>query len=490
MYNDTYNDTYNYSIIHHGAVTGVTGSCHRLTVDSGESLLVDCGLFQGAEATSSDGPDTELDRTRIDFDVSTVRALLVTHCHIDHVGRIPYLLAAGFNGPIYATVATCELLPMVIEDALKVGVTRNRSIIAQIIKTLKALLVPLPYDHWFDVSGFEFSSAPVRARFRVAGHILGSAYIELDIGNGRRVRDRKRVIFSGDLGAPYSPLLPAPKPPYRVDTLVIESTYGDRLHDSRRVRQKRLQSLLERCLRDGGTILIPAFSIGRTQELLYELEDIFYRLGKSSPQQSPLSEYIDVVVDSPLAAEFTRQYRRLSELWDAEARGRLERGRHPLSFEQLLTINSHEEHLQTVGYLRRTGRPAIVIAASGMCAGGRMVNYLKALLPDARTDVLFVGYQARGTPGRDIQRWGPEGGYVVLDGERVTIQANIHTLSGYSAHADQKDLINFATRMRHPPGDIRIVHGDTDAKQALKARLQALLPHALVKIPKTNTAQE
>lgn len=144
MYNDTYNDTYNYNIVHHGAVTGVTGSCHRLTVDSGESLLVDCGLFQGAEATSSDGPDTELDRTRIDFDVSTVRALLVTHCHIDHVGRIPYLLVAGFNGPIYATVATCELLPMVIEDALKVGVTRNRSIIAQVIKTLKALLRKRP----------------------------------------------------------------------------------------------------------------------------------------------------------------------------------------------------------------------------------------------------------------------------------------------------------------------------------------------------------
>ena len=123
-----------------------------------------------------------------------------------------------------------------------------------------------------------------------------------------------------------------------------------------------------------------------------------------------------------------------------------------------------------------------MIAASGMCAGGRMVNYLKALLPDARTDVLFVGYQARGTPGRDIQRWGPAGGYVVLDGERVTIQANIHTLSGYSAHADQKDLINFATRMRHPPGDIRIVHGDADAKQALKARLQAVLPTARVEI--------
>ncbi|WP_370693671.1 MBL fold metallo-hydrolase RNA specificity domain-containing protein [Oceanobacter sp. 3_MG-2023] len=177
------------------------------------------------------------------------------------------------------------------------------------------------------------------------------------------------------------------------------------------------------------------------------------------------------------SAEFTRQYRRLSRLWDAEARGR-----HPLSFEQLLTINSHEEHLQTVDYLRRTGRPAIVIAASGMCAGGRIVNYLKALLPDKRTDVLFVGYQAKGTPGRDIQYWGPEGGYVVLDGDRVTIRANIQTLSGYSAHADQPDLINFVRRMRYPSLDIRIVHGDSAAKQALKSRLQTMLPDARVVI--------
>jgi metallo-beta-lactamase family protein len=471
-----------YHLQHHGAVSGVTGSCHRLTVDSGESLLVDCGLFQGAEATASGEPDSEQDRTRIGFEVGSVRALLVTHCHIDHVGRIPYLLAAGFDGPIYATSATCELLPMVIEDALKVGVTRNRSIIDEVVRAMASQLVPMDYDHWFDVAGFEQSSAPVKACFRVAGHILGSAYIELDIGTERLTRDRKRVIFSGDLGAPYSPLLAAPRAPYRADTLVIESTYGDRLHESRRLRRQRLQRALEHCLQDGGSILIPAFSIGRTQELLYELEDIFYRVNWSAAEPSLMHEYLDVIIDSPLAAEFTRQYRRLSRLWDAEARGRLARGRHPLSFEQLLTINSHEEHLQTVDYLRRTGRPAIVIAASGMCTGGRIVNYLKALLPDKRTDVLFVGYQAKGTPGRDIQYWGPKGGYVVLDGERVTIRANVQTLSGYSAHADQQDLINFVRRMRYPPLDIRIVHGDSAAKQALKSRLQAMLPDARVVI--------
>ncbi|MDO6804347.1 hypothetical protein Q4595_18005, partial [Wenyingzhuangia sp. 1_MG-2023] len=164
----------------------------------------------------------------------------------------------------------------------------------------------MDYDHWFDVAGFEQSSAPVKARFRVARHILGSAYIELDIGTERLTRDRKRVIFSGDLGAPYSPLLAAPRAPYRADTLVIESTYGDRLHESRRLRRQRLQGALEHCLQDGGSILIPAFSIGRTQELLYELEDIFYRVNRSAAEPSLLHEYLDVIIDSPLAAEFTR----------------------------------------------------------------------------------------------------------------------------------------------------------------------------------------
>ena len=239
------------------------------------------------------------------------------------------------------------------------------------------------------------------------GIFWGSAYVEFELAGtagqtGKLGKPGKhKVVFSGDLGAPYSPLLPAPKAPYRADTLIIESTYGDRVHESRRQRRAQLQRVIEQCFENGGSVLIPAFSIGRTQELLYELEEIIHRVeqARSRGTSNKVWEHLDIIVDSPLAAEFTASYRALKHLWDAEARNKVKAGRHPLAFEQVLTINSHADHLNTVEYLRRTGRPAVVIAASGMCTGGRIQNYLQALLPDPRTDVLFVGYQARGNAG-------------------------------------------------------------------------------------------
>jgi len=417
-------------------------------------------MFQGAEASHLEGGSLA-----IDFPLEGVKALLVTHCHIDHVGRIPYLLAAGFSGPIYATEATARLLPLVIEDAIKVGISRDGKLIAAVVKRLQSLLKPIPYDVWFEI----LALADFKGRFRMAGHIIGSAYIECKL-------DGDVVVFSGDLGAPYSPLLSAPKAPYQVDCLVIESTYGDKNHEGRQQRKDNLRRVIERCLLDAGTVLIPAFSIGRTQELLYEIEDIIHRY-KGDWQN------LDVIVDSPLAAKFTDHYRALKSLWDKEARNKLSVGRHPLAFEQLLTVNSHADHARVVNHLKQSGRPAIVIAASGMCAGGRIVNYLKALLPDRKTDVLFVGYQAQGTPGRDIQTYGPRGGYVVLDGERVDIKAGIHTMSGYSAHAGQNDLLNFVKRMRFKPSEIRIVHGDDAAKLMLRDELQKVVPDGKVWLP-------
>nr|WP_321371098.1 MBL fold metallo-hydrolase RNA specificity domain-containing protein [uncultured Desulfuromusa sp.] len=192
---------------------------------------------------------------------------------------------------------------------------------------------------------------------------------------------------------------------------------------------------------------------------------------------------LEIIVDSPLASRFTAAYRQLFRLWDAEAREKYQSGRHPLSFEQLTTIDTHQDHLNAVLYLQKTARPCIIIAGSGMCSGGRIVNYLKALLGDHRTDVLFVGYQAEGTPGQQIQKYGPGHGYVILDDHRYDIAAGIYTIDGYSAHADQHNLINFVKRMRHKPNKIYLVHGDLQAKAVLKIELQKLATEMTIVIP-------
>ncbi|MFO8004803.1 MBL fold metallo-hydrolase, partial [Thioalkalivibrio sp.] len=501
------------NLTHHGGATGVTGSCHRLQLAADRALLVDCGLFQGQDAESADN----LEQHRVTFPVDDVLALIVTHVHIDHIGRLPYLLAAGYKGPILCSVPSARLLPLVIEDALKVGFTRDRKLIERFLEEVHSRLVPLEYQTWHTL--IEDERQHVRIRLQRAGHILGSAYVEVDIqapdgsprgsaarddaltpslrgaqppsslrgatltpslrggeadaavqpppgsprrsaprddaiappllgaqppsslrgaqppsslrgaagdaavqppldchgpsalamtdGGGSGPRDdaapppTARIVFSGDLGAPNSPLLPAPNPPERADILVLESTYGDRVHEDRSTRQARLKAAIDHALENNGTVVIPAFSIGRTQELLYELENLIHQA------TDPHWRGLEIIVDSPLAARFTEAYRDLKPYWDLEAHERLHHGRHPLAFENLYTVDSHEEHLQTVDYLARTGRPAVVIAASGMAAGGRVVNYLKRMLGDERHDVLFVGYQAEGTPGRAIQRHGP-----------------------------------------------------------------------------------
>ena len=233
--------------------------------------------------------------------------------------------------------------------------------------------------------------------------------------------------------------------------------------------------VINRAVENRGVVLIPAFSIGRTQELLYEIEELLHR---------EKIEDIEVIIDSPLAAKFTAIYRRLKKYWDREAKRKLRRGRHPLAFDQLWTVDEHKEHLQTVNYLKKTARPTIVIAASGMCSGGRIVNYLKALIEDKRTDILFVGYQAQGTPGRTIQKYGPrKNGWVELEGKKYDINAEVHTISGYSAHADQRNLINFIKRMRHKPTDIRLVHGDAQAKASLAAVIKGQLAISNVTAP-------
>lgn len=254
-------------ILHHGAVNGVTGSCHQLMVDVHSSVLIDCGLFQGDE--QGNGSD---DALAIEFDISTVCAFIVTHVHIDHVGRIPYLFAAGFDGPVYCSKASAQLLPLVIEDALKVGVTRDEKLITSFLALLKRHIIAVDFNDWVPLA-LNNHTSQLTLRLQRAGHILGSSYVELDVAKNKGVH---RVVFSGDLGASYTPLLPSPKSPYRADTLVIESTYGDKLHEGRKTRTRTLQRVIEKAVTDNGVVFIPAFSIGRTQELLYELEQIIH----------------------------------------------------------------------------------------------------------------------------------------------------------------------------------------------------------------------
>lgn len=456
-------------ITHHGAIVGVTGSCHQLHLNAVSSLLIDCGLFQGEGTGRSPGP-------AIDFPISGIEALLVTHIHLDHVGRIPGLLAAGFKGPIICSQPSARLLPLVLEDALRLGVTQEKATIERYIELVEQQVVALPYEQWYEVLCTD--ELTCRIRLQRAGHVLGSAYVECDL-HYLPGGTRKRVVFSGDLGASHTPLLRPPVSPKRADILVLESTYGDRLHDERINRQQRLERMIDQALADHGTVLIPAFSAGRTQELLYEIEDILHRkaLGTSALRSAEGLAVdwpqLPIILDSPLASRFTQAYRELSDFWNEEARQRLEEGRRPLRFRQLITIDSHDQHVKTVNYLASTGRPAIVISGSGMCTGGRIVNYLKAMLGDPRHQVLFVGYQAKGTPGAVIQASEGAQGFVMLDldGEMYEIKARVATLGGYSAHADRKGLVEFVAGMQEWPERIVLVHGERRAKEVLAQAL-------------------
>lgn len=403
------------NVIHHGGKDTVTGSCHELKLGN-HSLLIDCGLFQGSDSRP----------LPIEFPTSHIKALIVTHTHIDHIGRLPWLLVAGFKGPIYSTPATAELIPLMLEDGLKLQLGLNRGQRERVLELVQKRIKPVPYHRWLPLSLAKEvlttkalkskASEPnsrVYIRFSPAGHILGSAYVEIKLPND------EVVVFSGDLGPRNTPLLPDPKSPKRADYLYIETTYGDKTHDSVEQRSERLKAIINRSLKDGGTILIPAFSVGRTQELLFDIERLIH--------QSDIEGDIPIILDSPLASKVTKSYRRFKKLWGKEAKFRLESKRHPLAFEQCVVIDDHKQHLALVNRLAATGESAIVIAASGMCQGGRVMNYLKALLPDKRTDVLFAGYQAHGTLGREIQTGRSQ---VLIDGQEIEINAQRHTMSG------------------------------------------------------------
>lgn len=449
-------------VIHLGGENGVTGSCHLLRAN-GLNILVDCGTVQGR--------DWAAPMERWPVRPSEIPFLFLTHAHIDHAGRVPELVHKGFKGEIIATAPTVALLGPVLKDArgwtgaeeekkrearrkhsgddgrsAEAGESVPVRVPASTIEIVEELAWGFEYGEVFDLkNGVRFSLGN-------AGHILGSCFIRF-----ADEREGWSVCFSGDLGARGTPILPDPEPPEGCDILVLESTYGDTDHGDRSLRAERLGKILSQALEDGGKVFIPAFALGRTQELIYEMDRVF-------SAGSLQGERIPVYVDTPLGLELTSLYSGLSPYWDQEAKTLLARGDDPLDFARLYGVKGHRAHEE----LLAMPGPAVIIAGSGMCTGGRILDHLKAGLGDPRNDVLFVGYQAAGTLGREILRCAQAGrGRVPVDGERVEVRARVQRLPGYSAHADRQGLVDWVRSARGRIGAIKLVHGEAGAKRAL-----------------------
>jgi len=432
-----------------GAEDCVTGSCHLLKTNS-LNIMVDCGLSQGKDR------HTEMAEWPVHPD--GIDYLFLTHAHIDHIGRVPKLIRNGFDGEIICSHPTRELLIPMLADAMKFSGMKEQTVLS-IRKRIDDL-------SWGFECGQSFNlKKGISFKLKRAGHILGSSFVRFQDD-----RSGESVLFSGDLGAADTPILPDPEVPDPADRVIMESTYGDRLHGDRRQRIRQLGAVLTHALADNGKVFIPAFSLGRTQELIYEMDRLF-----SDPDCQALFPDLQgarrppVFVDSPLGLDITRIYARLSEFWDKEARDLNRRGDHPMDFDGLYAVESHRDHLK----LCDAEGPAVILAGSGMCTGGRIVDHLKKGIEEPESDILFVGYQAAGTPGRAIQDYAetPDG-YVYLEGEQKTIRANVHTLSGYSAHADQKGLVDWIASMPEKPGAVKLVHGEGRARRALAGLLE------------------
>lgn len=416
-----------------GACRSVTGAMTHVEA-GGAALLVDCGVAQGDEARCWRFPDAARD----------VDAVILTHGHNDHVGSLPALLAGGFDKPIFGTAATLEVARLVLEDGLRLQ--RASDVEVRSFGTrFRALTRRIDHGVETRIPGFSGTIA-----FREAGHILGSASVEV-------VTEKSRVILSGDLGRPGTPLLRDPNTAWStgrpVDLVVMESTYGDGEHrQSHDDVRAALERIVRRAVADGGHILVPAFAIGRVQTLLYHLNALV---------EAGRLPAIPVAVDSPMGLRVTETYAQNKALFDQEALGRLANGDDPLDFEGLYGVEKARDSIR----LRDVKEPMIVIAGSGMCTGGRIVGHLQELLPRSETCVVFVGFQAPGTPGRRIQDAARGGGTVRLDGEEVSVRASIETLNGLSAHADRNELLAW---LRSIP-DVRRValhHGEVDAQEA------------------------
>ena len=428
----------------HGAARTVTGSRHLMRFGA-HRWLFDCGLYQGHRDEAD-----RINRT-FAFEPSELAAVIVSHAHLDHIGNLPTLTAHGFRGPIHMTSATADLSKVLLMDSAslmqrdvehvnrvhgKKGDPRKPLYTLADAETTLARFVA--HDYHATWSPFE----GVEVRYDDAGHILGSALTTFEFASEGRTL---RVCMSGDLGRPGRPILRDPEHIAGSDVLVLESTYGDRLHGDERTTNAKLAEVMTRTLGRGGRVIVPAFAVGRTQELVAVLH-MLIDMGRVPD--------VPIFVDSPMARNATAAYKRHPECFDDDTREMLAQGGGaPFGFQRLHYIDSAEESRS----LNDFKDPCILISASGMCEGGRVVHHLQHGLDDAKNTVLFVGFQGEGTLGRRLR----DGAEVVnLFGEPVRVRAEVDGIDGFSAHADQKELLDWVSALDPCPKRIFLVHGE------------------------------
>ncbi|HKI58928.1 MAG TPA: MBL fold metallo-hydrolase [Trueperaceae bacterium] len=436
-----------------GAARTVTGSCHHVRLD-GTEFLLDCGLFQGGHEAEADN------RAEFPFEPAGVDAVLVSHGHLDHVGRLPLLVERGYRGPIYATGATRNIAEVILRDAAKLQEEDHRRELRRATRAGREdeVLPPLYHDADVDRTMELFRTidmdTPVslpggaRARFRPAGHVLGSATIELDHGG-------TRLLFSGDLGNRESALQAPAELPQACDLVLVETTYAERNHRSREATEQEFGSVLASSLGTGGNVLIPTFALERSQAVLYEIRRLMER--GAIPR-------VRVFLDSPMATRLTRFYEHGKNEFRDEVKEVLAEGRDPFAPPTLeFTVDTEASKA-----INAVEGGAIILAGSGMMTGGRILHHLKHNLWRADASVVVVGYQASGTLGRALVSGAER---VRIFGDEIRVRAGIHTINGFSAHADHDDL----RRWLDATGDAEafLVHGEPDAMDAFAAELRA-----------------
>jgi len=437
-----------------GAAGTVTGSKHLVTAN-GRQVLLDCGLFQGLKNLRQRNWEAP------PFDPQAIDAVVLSHAHIDHSGYLPLLVSRGFRGPVYCTRSTADLLGCLLPDsaylqekhaahANYMGYSKHEPALPLYTmadaQAALELLVPQPFGETIGVT------EGIGATFRTAGHILGSATIDLQL-DGRSGTSPQHLVFSGDLGRWGRPILHDPQPVAHADFLLLESTYGNRTHGP------SVKEDLATCIRSaaerGGALLVPAFAVGRTQELLWWIRQL---------EEEGLIPSLPVYIDSPMAINVTDIYLRHKAEHDLDMRMVRESGQCPLYPTQFHLAKSQQESID----LNDLRGPIIIISASGMATGGRILHHLKLRLPDHRTTVLLVGFQAAGTRGRRLQEGAEE---VRIHGRDVQVRARVETLNGLSAHADQGELLQWLAGFESPPKTTYLVHGEPDAAETLAVKI-------------------